>query len=202
MNRPIAIGRFHFEGTLVDFQWQLAAAEAELRRAFAAHGYATAGNYAEMEERGRRKPPCRRAGWRRCGARCIPLTTAGNARRADPLVAAVRGSGTAGPFGRTRRQNVHGQQHRTHGACCCARPFRLRLLAVAGHQSRRRDIHEAARRRGAARAGGTEHAARRGAFRRRQPWMCLPRARSACAWPSSAAASARRPPSPPRRPIS
>ena len=48
MNRRIESVVFDFEGTLVDFQWQLAAAEAELRRAFAPHGYATAGNYAEM----------------------------------------------------------------------------------------------------------------------------------------------------------
>jgi len=39
---------FDFEGTLVDFQWRLAEAEAELRRAFAAQGYGTAGNYAEL----------------------------------------------------------------------------------------------------------------------------------------------------------
>lgn len=39
---------FDFEGTLVDFQWRLAEAEADLRAAFAAHGYATAGNYAEL----------------------------------------------------------------------------------------------------------------------------------------------------------
>lgn len=39
---------FDFEGTLVDFQWRLAEAEAELRRAFAAQGYGTVGNYAEL----------------------------------------------------------------------------------------------------------------------------------------------------------
>lgn len=43
---------FDFEGTLVDFQWRLDPAEAELRRAFAGlgfHGEAFArGNYAEM----------------------------------------------------------------------------------------------------------------------------------------------------------
>jgi phosphoglycolate phosphatase-like HAD superfamily hydrolase len=39
---------FDFEGTLVDFQWQLAAAEAELRPAFAALGHPVAGNYAQM----------------------------------------------------------------------------------------------------------------------------------------------------------
>lgn len=39
---------FDFEGTLVDFQWRLAEAEAELRAAFAAQGYGTAGNYAEL----------------------------------------------------------------------------------------------------------------------------------------------------------
>lgn len=39
---------FDFEGTLVDFQWRLAEAESELRRAFAAQGCGTAGNYAEM----------------------------------------------------------------------------------------------------------------------------------------------------------
>ncbi|MCZ7558673.1 MAG: HAD family hydrolase [Burkholderiaceae bacterium] len=39
---------FDFEGTLVDFQWRLAQAEAELRHSFAAAGYAAAGNYAEM----------------------------------------------------------------------------------------------------------------------------------------------------------
>lgn len=39
---------FDFEGTLVDFQWRLAEAEAELRVVFAAQGCATAGNYAEL----------------------------------------------------------------------------------------------------------------------------------------------------------
>jgi HAD superfamily hydrolase (TIGR01509 family) len=39
---------FDFEGTLVDFQWRLAEAESELRCAFAAQGYGTAGNYAEL----------------------------------------------------------------------------------------------------------------------------------------------------------
>lgn len=39
---------FDFEGTLVDFQWRLAEAEAELREACAAAGFATAGNYAEL----------------------------------------------------------------------------------------------------------------------------------------------------------
>lgn len=43
---------FDFEGTLVDFQWQLGPAEAELRAAFAALGLAggefTRGNYATM----------------------------------------------------------------------------------------------------------------------------------------------------------
>jgi len=39
---------FDFEGTLVDFQWRLAEAEAQLREAFASVGYGTAGNYAEL----------------------------------------------------------------------------------------------------------------------------------------------------------
>jgi len=39
---------FDFEGTLVDFQWRLAEAEAELRAAFAALGHATEGNYAQL----------------------------------------------------------------------------------------------------------------------------------------------------------
>lgn len=39
---------FDFEGTLVDFQWRLAEGEAELRRGFAAAGYATSGSYAEL----------------------------------------------------------------------------------------------------------------------------------------------------------
>lgn len=39
---------FDFEGTLVDFQWQLAPAQAELREAFAAQGHAVSGNYAQM----------------------------------------------------------------------------------------------------------------------------------------------------------
>lgn len=39
---------FDLEGTLVDFQWRLAEAEAELRQAFAAQGYDTAGNYAQL----------------------------------------------------------------------------------------------------------------------------------------------------------
>ncbi len=48
MDKPIRTVVFDFEGTLVDFQWQLAAAEAELRRAFAAQGFAVEGNYARM----------------------------------------------------------------------------------------------------------------------------------------------------------
>jgi HAD superfamily hydrolase (TIGR01509 family) len=39
---------FDFEGTLVDFQWRLAEAEAELRAALAERGDATAGNYARL----------------------------------------------------------------------------------------------------------------------------------------------------------
>ncbi len=39
---------FDLEGTLVDFQWRLAEAESELRQAFAALGYGTAGNYAQL----------------------------------------------------------------------------------------------------------------------------------------------------------
>ncbi len=39
---------FDFEGTLVDFQWRLEEAEAELRSAFAAAGHGTKGSYAEL----------------------------------------------------------------------------------------------------------------------------------------------------------
>jgi len=48
MDKPIRTLVFDFEGTLVDFQWRLGAAHAELRRAFAEQGYAVEGNYAEM----------------------------------------------------------------------------------------------------------------------------------------------------------
>lgn len=48
MGNTIRAVIFDFEGTLVDFQWRLAAAEAELRTAFAAQGCGTAGNYAEL----------------------------------------------------------------------------------------------------------------------------------------------------------
>ncbi len=48
MGTRIAAVIFDFEGTLVDFQWRLAEAEAQLREAFAALGYETAGNYAEL----------------------------------------------------------------------------------------------------------------------------------------------------------
>ena len=48
MNIRIELVVFDFEGTLVDFQWRLAEAEAELRQAFAAQGFGTAGNYAEL----------------------------------------------------------------------------------------------------------------------------------------------------------
>lgn len=48
MGRRIAAVIFDFEGTLVDFQWRLAEAEAQLREAFASLGYGTAGNYAEL----------------------------------------------------------------------------------------------------------------------------------------------------------
>jgi phosphoglycolate phosphatase-like HAD superfamily hydrolase len=48
MDKPIRTVLFDFEGTLVDFQWQLGAAQAELRKAFAELGYPVEGNYAEM----------------------------------------------------------------------------------------------------------------------------------------------------------
>jgi len=48
MDKPIRTVVFDFEGTLVDFQWRLEAAEAELRSAFAEQGYGVEGNYAQM----------------------------------------------------------------------------------------------------------------------------------------------------------
>ena len=52
MRRKYTAAIFDFEGTLVDFQWQLAPAEDELRRAFAELGFDgeafTNGNYATM----------------------------------------------------------------------------------------------------------------------------------------------------------
>lgn len=48
MRKPIATVIFDFEGTLVDFQWRLDEAHAELRRVFAQLGYAVEGNYARM----------------------------------------------------------------------------------------------------------------------------------------------------------
>ena len=48
MDRPIRAVVFDFEGTLVDFQWRLGPAQAELRKAFAQQGYVVEGNYAEM----------------------------------------------------------------------------------------------------------------------------------------------------------
>lgn len=48
MSRIVKSVIFDFEGTLVDFQWRLEAAEAELRRTLAALGFEVAGNYAEM----------------------------------------------------------------------------------------------------------------------------------------------------------
>ncbi len=48
MDKPIRTVLFDFEGTLVDFQWRLGAAQAELRRAFVELGYPVEGNYAEM----------------------------------------------------------------------------------------------------------------------------------------------------------
>ncbi|HEY0858023.1 MAG TPA: HAD family hydrolase [Albitalea sp.] len=48
MGRRIAAVIFDFEGTLVDFQWRLAEAEAQLRTAFASLGYGTTGNYAQL----------------------------------------------------------------------------------------------------------------------------------------------------------
>ena len=50
--RRFAAAIFDFEGTLVDFQWRLEPAEAELRRAFAGMGFAgeafARGNYSGM----------------------------------------------------------------------------------------------------------------------------------------------------------
>lgn len=48
MGSRIAALIFDFEGTLVDFQWRLSEAEAQLREAFASLGYGTTGNYAEL----------------------------------------------------------------------------------------------------------------------------------------------------------
>ncbi|ODU11288.1 MAG: hypothetical protein ABS84_00030 [Rubrivivax sp. SCN 71-131] len=48
MQRRFRAVIFDFEGTLVDFQWQLGPAEEELRRACAALGCATAGSYAQL----------------------------------------------------------------------------------------------------------------------------------------------------------
>lgn len=48
MHKPIRAVVFDFEGTLVDFQWCLEAAETELRSAFAEQGFAVEGNYAQM----------------------------------------------------------------------------------------------------------------------------------------------------------
>ncbi|MCM2251786.1 MAG: HAD-IA family hydrolase [Ramlibacter sp.] len=48
MDKLIRAVVFDFEGTLVDFQWRLVPAEAELRRAFAEQGYPVEGNYAQM----------------------------------------------------------------------------------------------------------------------------------------------------------
>jgi HAD superfamily hydrolase (TIGR01509 family) len=48
MSRIVKSVIFDFEGTLVDFQWRLDAAEVELRRTFTALGFEVTGNYAEM----------------------------------------------------------------------------------------------------------------------------------------------------------
>jgi phosphoglycolate phosphatase-like HAD superfamily hydrolase len=48
MDKLIRTVVFDFEGTLVDFQWRLGAAQTELRRAFAEQGYVVEGNYAQM----------------------------------------------------------------------------------------------------------------------------------------------------------
>ena len=52
VSRKYTAAIFDFEGTLVDFQWQLALAEAELRRGFAGLGFGgdefARGNYAAM----------------------------------------------------------------------------------------------------------------------------------------------------------
>jgi phosphoglycolate phosphatase-like HAD superfamily hydrolase len=48
MGNTIRAVIFDFEGTLVDFQWRLAEAEAELRQACAVQGFGTGGNYAEL----------------------------------------------------------------------------------------------------------------------------------------------------------
>jgi len=48
MESRIAALIFDFEGTLVDFQWRLAEAEAQLREACASLGYGTAGSYAQL----------------------------------------------------------------------------------------------------------------------------------------------------------
>lgn len=59
---------FDFEGTLVDFQWRLAEAEAELRAACAARSFGTAGNYAEL--------------WNAAAAAAQPQGRVGELRRA------------------------------------------------------------------------------------------------------------------------
>lgn len=48
MDRQTPLAIFDHEGTLVDFQWRLEEAEAELRAAYAALGCGTSGSYAEL----------------------------------------------------------------------------------------------------------------------------------------------------------
>jgi HAD superfamily hydrolase (TIGR01509 family) len=68
MSMRIELVVFDFEGTLVDFQWRLAEAEAELRHAFGARGFAAAGNYAEL--------------WNAAAERALPQGSIGDSRRA------------------------------------------------------------------------------------------------------------------------
>ena len=100
MDKLIRTVVFDFEGTLVDFQWRLGAAETELRRAFAEQGYAVEGNYAaDVEHR-------RRSG-----------RTAGAARGLAPgVVSGLR------PLG-CRRADALVATRRVHQRCCSVWPI-------------------------------------------------------------------------------
>jgi len=190
---------FDFEGTLVDFQWRLEAAQTELRRAFAEQGYVVEGNYAEM--------------WNAAADLAAPQGRLEALRRAlfpiydrwdtEALTRWSPRSGASALLQRLADRNVKSAMVSQCRACRArrrTRAFRPSSQAVAGAQSRRRDTPQA-HPEGVSVVLAAMKARRKRRCSSATAWLTsAPRAPSGCAWRSFRAASHRGPPSPPRRP--
>jgi len=126
---------FDFEGTLVDFQWQLKPAEDELRRAFAEFGFGGDEFAAAITPACGIRPPILLARQGRLAelrqALC-PIYEPLGFGRSEQMVAATWCRRTAVPARGRRRACGHGQQRGAGGAHRALTLFEFRPLAVPG----------------------------------------------------------------------